>query len=566
MRLLFPCRVAAAALVLTASACSSTFGSLPAPISGMRSASVERAADNASTRPGYATLRLRIWVPGRTHDSVPHRALPAYVSSATRKVAVTVQGANQSAPTTQKFRCTAVCAGKIVAPLGVDLITLQLEDKKNRVLSRGSATVLVFKNSGNVFDFTLDGVPASVALVPESNVLPVVPASTGYVNFDARDADGRIITPDGHYVDGNGNPLVFTIKSSNAAYRLAVKTVSAPGAPISFSYNGTQHVGKVTLTAKAARGIHTTVNFHPATLTLVPAIVTRIAPPLPIQLTNATQVPVPGGSTACSGSTCFDANSLFFFGNDGGVSQTLAFNVATGAYGAAYGQNTGGPFAGPPLDRGPTGGFYAFINDGNATYSAVNDFGFAIAYGYNFANPCGSAFLVPIGYNSSGTLYCQYGGLNQVYDKTHSAAVANGTAREIRTIGGVDYFVTVSEQSASPPGQQVYVSGSTTPVAGAIGLGTDVADGTIAYYADSDGTVKHGTTAVATFSHAVENVIAAGGSFYVYENGGTFGVSRSSGVFESARLPIGAVVQVVTGVGGAPMLVESDGMLDVMGI
>ena len=78
--------------------------------------------------------------------------------------------------------------------------------------------------------------------------------------------------------------------------------------------------------------------------------------------------------------------------------------------------------------------------------------------------------------------------------------------------------------------------------------------------------MKQGSTTVATFSHAVENVIAAGGSFYAYENGGIFGVSGSSGVFESATLPIGAVVQVVTGVGGAPMLVESDGTIDVMGI
>lgn len=561
MRLLFPCRVtAAAALVFAASACSSTFGSLPAPSYVVRNASVERAADNASTRPGYATLRLRIWVPGRTHDSVPHRALPAYVSSATRKVAVTVQGANQSTPTTQKLRCTAVCSGKIVAPLGVDLITLQLEDKKNRVLSRGSATVLVFKNNANVFDFTLDGVPASVALVPESNVLPVVPASTGYVNFDARDADGRIITPDGHYVDANGNPLVFDVKSSNRAYHLAVTAVSAPGAPIPFSYNGSSHVGKVTLTAKAARGIHTTVTFHPATLTLVPGISKRISPPVPMDVLMATQVPIPNGSFA-------NPNATFVVGNSGGQQVALALNLVTGAYGAAsYNGGLAGPFVYGPVDLG-AGGFSGYFQEQGSASASFGVFAMAPSgafYGGS-SQPCSTGYNAPIGYDASSYLLCtQFIGW-VVYDVTNSTVAASGFERKIRTFGTTDYIVT----SGSSSTLQVYSYAAkvSTLVSGAIGVGANVTSPSTGYFGDQDGTVKViGGSTVATFSHSVDNVVGRGSAIYVTESGRIFGVSNPSGTFESAPLSIGNVIEVVTGVGGTPVLVESDGTLDVMRI
>jgi hypothetical protein len=561
MRLFHSGVAASTALVLTASACSSAFNSLPTPSYGVRSASINRAADSASTRDGYATLRLRIWVPGRTHDSLAHRALPAFVSSATRKVAVTVQGANQSSATTQKFRCTAVCSGKIVAPLGVDLITLQLEDKKKRVLSRGSATVLVFKQNGNVFDFTLDGVPANVSLVPESNTLPVVPASTGYLNFDARDADGRIITPDGHYVDANGNPLVFEVKSSNAAYRLAVKTVSAPGAPIPFFYNGTQHVGTVTLTAKGARGVHTTVKFHPTTLTLVPGISRRIQPPIPVQLMSATQVPVPASSTACGGAGCFDPNAIFLLGNAGGQSATLRFDVTDGAYGQAVSANTNGPFANPPIEY--VTGFYGMIS-ANGQLAYEYDSGNFAGYGTGIPNPCSGS---PIGYNSANTLYCAIPGIfgSSVYDQTHSTFAANGQDRKIQEINGTTYLATVVQTTPAPT-QQVWVSGSGTPVPGAISVGADPTNPATAYYGDFDGTVKRGTTTVATFSSPVENVLGNGTSIYVYESSGVFGVSGPSGKFESLVLPIGTVLEVVPGVNGVPMLVETNGMLDVMGI
>lgn len=560
MRLLCARVLAATTLVLCASACSTSNRPLP-PLSNEATGISNGSAALVSRAPkGYGILRFRIAVPGRTHNAARHRIMPSYVSSATRKVAVTVQGANESTATTEKFHCTTVCVGKIVAPLGVDAITLQLEDKKNRVLSRGTSTVVVFK-SGTAFDFTLDGVPASVALVPESNAIPVVPASTGYVYFDARDADGRIITPDGHYTDADGNPLVFTVRSSSAALRLSVKTESAPSAPIAFSYNGTLHVGTITLTPKASRGIHATVAFHATTLRLVPGIAARILPPIPVQLMSATQVPVPGGSTACSGFPCYDSNAIFLLGNAGSQSAALKFDVTDGAYGQAITDDINGPFVNPPV--GHVVGFDAYSSYGNGNYNEQYVSGNSTGYSTNVANSCG--FGTPIGSNGAGTLYCTSPGLfgSSIYDQTHSTTAALGQDRKIQDINGTTYLATVAYATPAPT-QRVYVSGA--PVSGAISVGADPTNPIAVYFGDSDGTVKSGTTTVATFSHSIENVLGNGTSVYVYESSGVFGVSGPRGTFESLTLPIGTVLEVVPGVRGVPMLVETNGILDVMGI
>ena len=561
MRLFYANALTIATLVFAASACSGANRSLPPVVNAVPGASIEEHAGASGVPKGYGILRFRIPVPGRTHSTAPHRVLPAYVSSATQKVAVTVQGVNQPAPTTKTFPCTAVCTGNIVAQLGVNVVTLKLEDKKNRALSRGTSTVVVFKN-GTVFDFTLDGVPASVALVPESNVLPVVPASSGYVNFDARDADGNIITPDGHYVDANGNPLIFDLKSSSKSFRLAIKTVSAPGMPIPFSYNGKQHVGKLTLTASAHKSVKTSVSFKTVTIKLVPGIAARISPPIPLQVLGATQVPMPTGSTACRGVPCLNPNNFFVLGNAGGQQVALTFDVMTGSYSVdGAGSSLPGPFVFAPVDLGGLGfsGYYANSPDSNS-WGAYDSSGF---YGGG-STPCPALYNVPIGDDGSA-LYCTTFGVPNVYDDTHSTLVAYGLPRKIRTLNGTTYFITAN---TSTPSQQVYVNGSLTPIAGANTMGANVTAPTTGYYGDSDGTVKTiaGGNTVAKFSHAVENVVAHGSSIYAGENGKVFGVDGPAGTFETGPLQIGNVVEVVTGVKGRPMLVEGDGTLDVMGI
>jgi hypothetical protein len=152
-------------IAFAASGCSSRSALLPSLTqTTQQSASV--AAPQTSVTRDWATIRFRIPVPGRTNTHEPHRAFPAYVSASTRKIEAIVRGLGQSKASKQSFPCTAVCTGKIVAPVGTDLLTLRLEDSHKRVLSQGTATILVFKKKNNVFNFTLDGVPARVSLAP----------------------------------------------------------------------------------------------------------------------------------------------------------------------------------------------------------------------------------------------------------------------------------------------------------------------------------------------------------------------------------------------------------------
>src|SRR5262249_13661759 len=143
----------------------------------------------------------------------------------------------------------------------------------------------------------------------------------------------HIITPDGHYSDAGGNPLVFDIQSSNKAFHLAFATVSAPGMPIAYRYDGTQHVGTFTLMPSAHKGVKTSVAFKGTKMRLVPGIANRIPPPIAVQLMTATQVPIPSGSTGCGGDPCLEPNVIFLLGNAGGQNASLRFDVGTGAYG-----------------------------------------------------------------------------------------------------------------------------------------------------------------------------------------------------------------------------------------
>jgi hypothetical protein len=526
---------------------------------------VRHPLQDANASSGYGVVRFRIWVPGRRPSRAPHRVFPKYVSTSTSKVVVLVHAATKTKPQKpQTFACTAVCTGSIVAPLGVDLFVMRLEDSSNKVLSTGTSTIAVFKKKNNVLNFTLDGVPVSVDLTPVPGTIAVVPAGIGYVLFNARDADGNIISPDGGYADALGRPLAFDIASNNASFHLGVTTISGPGVPIPFAYDGTQLVGTVTLTPSAHPGVSTSVVFHSQAVTLVPGIANRINPPIPVQLMSVTQVPMPVTGLGCGGGSCFDPNSILLLGNDGAQSATLKFDVSDGAYGNAHVQDTDGPYMNPPVVL--PNGFGGYIQDGNNTFTPLGELRDIVVGGGGSPNPC-SSMGTPIGFTFAND-YCAYGNLlgnGYVYDQGHSVTVAYGQDRKIQEINGTDYFETVVNATPGPT-QQVYAYGSLTPVSGAISVGTDVPGGTSAYFGDSDGTVKVGVTTVATFSHAIENVVATSSSIFVYENGGFFGVSGSSGTFESAPLPIGSVVEVVTGVNRVPMLVEQDGILDVMAI
>jgi hypothetical protein len=231
------------AVAVATSGCSGASSALPASTLSAPSASststlpLARSSFQAATTHGFgsgwATIYFHIPVPGRSPSDEPHRVFPHYVAATTAKVLAIVRGLEQKKSSKQTFSCTAVCTGSIVAPVGPDLVTLRLEDATNELLSQGTGTVLVFKKKHNVFNFTLDGVPRFVSLSAVSNVdsgapdvVPVTPASGGYVFFNALDADGNLITPDGDYTDAKGQALTFDVASSSPARSFRSRTTA----------------------------------------------------------------------------------------------------------------------------------------------------------------------------------------------------------------------------------------------------------------------------------------------------------------------------------------------------
>jgi hypothetical protein len=556
---------AAIAIVSFAAACA---GRSPIPFTGASSPAALSALPGPASereRAASATIAFSLGVPGRGAHRGAHRSLPAYVSASTAQAWIVVQGQNQRRPERpQKFACTAVCAGRLKAPVGVDRISLSLRDAKGSVLSSGAATTLVFAKKNKPLNLTLDGIVASVGLTPVPGSVAVAPAGRGYVLFDARDADGNLVTPDGDYENAAGTPLVFDVASSSTSLQLASKSVSAPGMPIAFTYDGTQHVQTITLTPSLHPGVKAHVQLTPAGLSLIPAIARRIVPPLPVSLLTVTQVAVPNIADR------FDPGAFFLLGNSGGESVTLAYSALNGDYGLAAAESVGGMFANPPIDLGAGYGFAGYIAYGGNSWTQeyVIPGSASVAYtGTSTPCPTGMSAIGHIGADD----YCRkFGYPGSIWDATTNALVANGQDRKIAVIGGATYYETAGNSAPLLPGatvQFVTKSGSTTPIPGAISVGQNVTNPAIVYLGGADGTVKAGAATLATFSNAVENVVGTGGSqLYVYENGGTFGYWSGLARYESAPLPIGAVVEIVLGPNGAPTLVEQDGTLDVIAI
>jgi hypothetical protein len=242
----------------------------------------------------------------------------------------------------------------------------------------------------------------------------------------------------------------------------------------------------------------------------------------------------------------------------------LAYNTASGAYGVADGNDgDDGPFAFAPVDLGANG-FRGFFDENGTQYGVFYMSAIGATYGGG-ANPCPATYNVPIGADGSPATFCSIFIGPVVYDATNSVIAADGYERKIRVLGTTDYIVTAD--STSPREVYSYTAHVSTLVPGAIGVGTNATSPSVGYYGDQDGTVKIiGGATVATFSHPVEDVVGSESAIYAAESGRIFGAAVASGRYETAPLPVGNVVEVVTGVGGVPMLVESDGTLDVMGM
>jgi DNA-binding beta-propeller fold protein YncE len=202
----------------------------PSPAAGVSSQTVAK---------GKATLSVRITVPPRKARR-GHR--PRFVSPATDGILLTLDrgtpkqavighvitlgavGCSSSLPLTCTFT-VAVTAGNHTLDVATYDLPPNGETPRGNLLSDNLGIPLVIKSgSANSFNFTLQGIPAGIAVIPDPNQDVTGTQSAGFDFYGAYKADGSTIFPrsftviatdaDGNYILGAGAPAI-TLTSSN---------------------------------------------------------------------------------------------------------------------------------------------------------------------------------------------------------------------------------------------------------------------------------------------------------------------------------------------------------------
>jgi hypothetical protein len=219
-----------------------------------------RAVPSAATTGPLPTaaVSFTLAIPGKTPSK--RGRLPAYVSSNTHQASITYTSSVNGQTATIGAGCTTSCAAAFQAPVGVDSFKILLQDQNGVTLSQGVTTALVSAGQ-NTISATFDGIvnDATLAISPAS--LPAGTPQTAFMYVNAHDPDGSTIVTDGTYVDGNGNPVVFTIANPAAQTAITFNSsgVSAPGTMLPVAYDGTMSTGTaftLTTTSSLAGGVN----------------------------------------------------------------------------------------------------------------------------------------------------------------------------------------------------------------------------------------------------------------------------------------------------------------------
>jgi len=210
-------------------------------------------AHNASTGSGgLASATMTVLVPHATTSSAVRT--PQYISTATQSIAVTPSGGVRQvfALTPASPNCVAVnnggsnlsCTLKISAPVAQNetfgISMYASTDGTGAALSTATIVANVVSGQNNVLAATLNGIVASLSIAIAPATTTAGTTATVPVTVNALDAAGRTIIGPGNYSDASGNTISITLSTSDAAKTtLAPGTVSAPGATVNLTYNGT---------------------------------------------------------------------------------------------------------------------------------------------------------------------------------------------------------------------------------------------------------------------------------------------------------------------------------------
>jgi streptogramin lyase len=131
-------------------------------------------------------------------------------------MSITVTPIGGSPTTFGPSPCTTIsCTVSFTTVPGITKITFTLTDNSANALSIFSTTISVPPSTFNTLNFTANPVVNSVALQLASATVNAGNPADDLLTLQARDIDGNIIIGNGKYLDANGNPVTFTLNTSN---------------------------------------------------------------------------------------------------------------------------------------------------------------------------------------------------------------------------------------------------------------------------------------------------------------------------------------------------------------
>ena len=224
-------------LALTLAACGGGGGgsSLPA------TPAVTSAGGSGLGSAATASVAFTIAIPSASTSST--KRSPRYISAGTKSVLI---GYNANR---QIVDCAQTCNVTLSVPPGSVTFQLGLYDGAGgtgNLLSSAKTTATILAGQGNSVALTFGGVVAKVSLALGAAGVTAGTPSTIPVTVSAKDAAGYTIVGSDPY----DSPIALSVGGAGAS--LSTMSVSAPGAPVTLTYNGSTAVTAIDVSASAA--------------------------------------------------------------------------------------------------------------------------------------------------------------------------------------------------------------------------------------------------------------------------------------------------------------------------
>lgn len=168
-------------------------------------------ANAASQTPSTAAVPAS----GLSAQTVPGRKRQ-YISSSNTLITITVTPIGGTGSTYGPATCsTGSCAINFTALPGPNTLAFTLTDNASTVLSTFSTVQIIAPATRNTLAFTANPVVSSVVVQLTAATMNAGTPQDTVLTVNAKDADSKIITGSGNYMDAAGNPLALVLSTSN---------------------------------------------------------------------------------------------------------------------------------------------------------------------------------------------------------------------------------------------------------------------------------------------------------------------------------------------------------------